>query len=83
MTDNSKTSIPIEYPLDALNTEKLFYDVEKNLDPINYKVKENSKHEFGIEYEKIIPSAGEIRLLGNRHRDCRYFSLGIDILKYF
>lgn len=64
------------FDLDALNPEKKFYDVEGLLDPINYKVKQNSKHEFGIEYEKVLPKEGEVRLLGNRHIDCRYYSLG-------
>jgi hypothetical protein len=66
------------FSVTGLNPDKKYYDVEENKDSINYKPRTNSKHEFGIEYEKIIPSEGEVRLLGNRHRDCRYYSLGIN-----
>jgi hypothetical protein len=65
-----------QFPVNAIEEEKKFYDVEENKDPINFKVRNNSKHEFGIEYEHVIPSEGEVRLLANRHRDCRYYSLG-------
>lgn len=68
-------NISLEFPINALNVEEKFLPYEAN-DPINYRIKKDSKHEFGKEYEKIIPSEGEVRLLGNRHRDCRYFSLG-------
>jgi hypothetical protein len=33
-------------------------------------------NEFGQEYEPIIPSEGEIRLIGNRNRDCSYQIIG-------
>ena len=55
-----------------------FYD-KMVQDPINWKKKRGSKHEFGIEVEKIIPEAAEIRLLGNRNRDCRYYQIGVDV----
>ncbi len=45
-----------------------FYDKPNFFDPINFKKKKSSNHEFGIEVEQIIPKDGEIRLLGNRHR---------------
>lgn len=65
----------LEFPLNSLNQGEKYQPIETS-DPINYRIKNNSKHEFGTEFEKIIPSEGEVRLLGNRHRDCRYFSLG-------
>ena len=43
---------------------------------MRYKKK---KGEFGYTPEVLIPSEGEIRLLGNRHRQCRYYSIGVDI----
>jgi len=49
-----------------------FYD-KMVQDPIDWKKKRGSKHEFGIDVEKITPDAAEIRLLGNRHRDCKYY----------
>ena len=36
--------------------------------PLHFKKNKNAKHEFGTEYESVIPSEGEIRLLGNRHK---------------
>lgn len=38
-----------------------------NLNPLHYRKKKGSTNEFGVEPEAIIPSEGEIRLLGNRH----------------
>jgi hypothetical protein len=79
MSDQIKRHLLLNYhfSVTGLNPEKKYHDSEENKDPINYKPRKNSKHEFGIEYEKIIPAEGEVRLLGNRHRDCRYYSLGI------
>ena len=68
------------YKFSVLNTEKKFHDIEKN-DPINYKLRSGSKHEFGLEYMQTVPSEGELRLLGNRHNDCRYYSLGLEMCK--
>jgi hypothetical protein len=68
------------YTLNSLNPEKKFADVETE-DTINYKLRDSSKHEFGLDYMKIVPSEGEVRLLGNRHRDCRYYSLGVEMCK--
>ena len=52
-----------------------FYD-KFNRNPLHWKKKKGSKHEFGVEYEAIIPKAGEIRLLGNRHNQCKYYRIG-------
>lgn len=68
------------YKFSALNNEKKFHDLEKD-DPINYKLRPNSSNEFGLEYIQIVPQEGEIRLLGNRHNDCRYYSLGLEMCK--
>lgn len=46
---------------------KTFYD-KFVYEPLNYRKKRGAKHEVGVEIEAIIPSADEIRLLGNRHR---------------
>lgn len=79
MSDNKTTNRtkPDQYTFSAINAEKKFFDLpQPKWDPITYKVRKDSKHEFGIEYMKIVPSEDEVRLLGNRHRDCRYYSLG-------
>jgi hypothetical protein len=64
----------------ALNTEKKYYDIEKD-DSVNYKLRDSSRHEFGLEYMKVVPSEGEVMLLGNKHRDCRYYSIGVEMCK--
>lgn len=66
--------------VNAVNAEKKFFDLELD-DPVNYKLKTNSSHEFGLEYEQILPSEGEVRHLGNRHIDCRYYSIGVEMCK--
>ena len=54
-----------------------YYD-KVNRDPLLFKKKAGAKHEFGIEYETIIPKEGEVRLLGNRARQCTYYRTGVD-----
>ena len=44
--------------------------------PLHWRKKKGSSHEFGMEYEAIIPKEGEVRLLGNRQRQCKYYSIG-------
>ncbi len=68
------------YKFTPLNNENKFHDVV-NDDPVNFKLRDKSTHEFGLEYMSIVPSEGEVRLLGNRHRDCRYFSIGVELCK--
>lgn len=62
----------------AQNLKATFFD--KNVyDPINWKKKRGAKHDVGVEVEKITPDAAEIRLLGSRHKSCRYYSIGVDL----
>ena len=44
------------------NYNKVWYNT------LHFKKKKNGNHDLGIEIEGVIPTAGEIRLLGNRHR---------------
>jgi hypothetical protein len=57
---------------------KAFYD-KMVYDTLSYKKKQGAKHEVGVEIEGIIPDAAEIRLLGNRHRQCKYYQIGVDV----
>jgi len=76
MADNKKKTLgELEFPLNSLNAEKSYYDFPY-FNPLHWKQRDNNKHEFGLEIERVIPTEGEVRLLGNRHRDCRYYSLG-------
>ena len=54
-----------------------FHDYHKVwYNTLHFKKKKNGNHDLGIEIEGVIPSAGEIRLLGNRHKQCLYYSIG-------
>ena len=48
-------------------------------DTLSYRKKHGAKHEVGVEIEGIIPDAAEVRLLGNRHRQCKYYQIGVDV----
>ena len=48
-------------------------------DPLHYKKKRGASHAVGVEVEAITPDADEIRLLGNRHRDCSYYQIGVEL----
>ena len=48
-------------------------------DTLEFKKKRGAKHEVGVEIEGIIPSKEEVRLLGNRHRQCKYYQIGVDV----
>jgi hypothetical protein len=49
-----------------------FYD-KMVYDTMAFKKKRGAKHEVGVEIEGVIPEAAEIRLLGNRHKQCKYY----------
>lgn len=55
-----------------------FYD-KFAYDPLDFKKKKTAANDIGIEPEAIIPSAEEIRLLGNRHRSCKYYQIGVEV----
>ena len=59
-----------------------YYDKPTFFNSLNFKKKKGTKNEFGIELEGIVPPEGEIRLLGNRHKQCTYYSIGVDGIKY-
>ena len=46
-----------------------FYDKFKDVyDEIDFKKKKGAKNATGADIEAIVPSEGEVRLLGNRNR---------------
>ena len=55
------------------NFDRLAYN------PLHFKRRKGGLHDVGLEIEGIIPSAGEIRLLGNRHKQCAYYRVGVDV----
>lgn len=57
---------------------KTYYDKLVH-EPLNFRRKRGGKHDIGLEIEGITPSAEEIRLLGNRHRQCKYYQIGVDV----
>ena len=66
---------------EGFNKEPRFYDKEDHYDQLIYEKIPDVSHEFGIQIRKIIPKEGEVRLLGNRHKDCMYYSMGLDICR--
>ena len=55
-----------------LPNHKTFYD-KMVYNPLFYKKKRGAKHEVGLELDAVMPDASEIRLLGNRHQQCKYY----------
>ena len=54
-----------------------FYDKAENFaNPLHYRKKKGGNHRVGTELEGIVPSEGEVRLLGNRNRQCNYYTIG-------
>ena len=58
-----------------------YYDkLETNGDPLHFKKRKGGKHLTGVDLDMIVPSASEVRLLGNRNRQCAYYSVGKSFL---
>ena len=57
---------------------KTYYD-KMVYDTMQFRKKRGASHEVGVEIEGIIPDAAEIRLLGNRHKQCKYYQIGVDV----
>ena len=54
-----------------------FYDkLENAYDELHFKKRKGAKHATGVDVESVLPSESEVRLLGNRHRQCAYYSIG-------
>ena len=59
-------------------TPPTYYD-KLTYNSLHFKKKRGGQHDVGVELEGVIPSAGEIRLLGNRHRQCAYYRVGVEV----
>ena len=57
---------------------KTFFDTNV-YNKLHFKKKRGGQHDVGVELEGVIPSSGEIRLLGNRHTQCQYYRVGVDV----
>ena len=62
-------------------TAPSYYD-KTYFNTLHFKKKRGSNNEFGIELDAVIPSEGEIRLLGNRNKQCAYYQMGITITMF-
>ena len=60
------------------NGKFTYYDTLQ-YNPLHYRKKKGGKHEFGVELEAIIPTAEEIRLIGNRNRQCKFYQIGVEL----
>ena len=52
---------------DAYQPGTYFDTLEANGDSLHFKKRKGAKHLTGVDLDMIVPSAGEVRLLGNRH----------------
>ena len=71
----------MSHKFESVNKESKFYDSPEYYDKLYYAKIAKSNDEFGPKMMKILPKEGEIRLLGNRHKDCLYFSVGLDLCR--
>ena len=69
------------FDFQALNKEKLFYDLPNYYDAVNFKPRKGGNNEFGTDVIKVVPAEGEVRLIGNRHRECLYYAIGLSKCK--
>ena len=54
-----------------------FYDeVENAYDPMHFKKRKGAKHQTGVDVDAVLPSESEVRMIGNRHRQCAYYQIG-------
>ena len=57
---------------------KKFYD-EMVYEELEFRKQKGADHSVGQVVEAITPTAEEIRLLGNRHKQCEYYRIGVDV----
>lgn len=61
----------------AANKSATFYDKLSDVyDDMHYKKRKGAQHRTGVDIEAVMPKEGEVRLLGNRHRQCSYYNIG-------
>ena len=65
----------------SINTEPKFFDVKDYFDSKFYTKIPKTNNEFGDQYMKVVPKEGEIRMLANRHKDCIYHSVGLELCR--
>ena len=59
------------------NKSATFYDKLSDVyDDMHFKKRKGAKHATGVDLEVVMPKEGEVRLLGNRHRQCQYYTIG-------
>lgn len=63
MTEHQAGKAPYYY-------DKLVYN------SLHYKKKKGGNHDIGLELDGVMPTPGEVRLLGNRHKQCLYYQIG-------
>ena len=66
-------------PKQATEASDYYDKVENSENPLHFKKRKGASHKAGVDLDMIIPSEGEIRLLGNRNRQCAYYSIGVDV----
>ena len=48
-----------------------FYDsLPANGDSLHFKKRKGAEHRTGLDIDMVMPEGGEVRLIGNRHKQC-------------
>ena len=60
--------------LKKIKMAKMEEKFHKARNPLHFKKRKEGSARFS--HDNIIPSEGEIRLLGNKHKTCMYYNIG-------
>ena len=66
-------------PSQPVDNPTWYDNLDENFNDVKFKKRKGAKNQFGQELEEIIPKDGEIRMLGNKHRQCLYYNIGTDV----
>ena len=62
------------------SAEDGYYDnLDNAYDSMHFKKRKGAKHATGVDVECVMPSESEVRMIGNRHRQCAYYQIGVDV----
>ena len=64
-----------------METTNTWFD-KNTYNPMHYRKKRGGDHSVGAQIEAITPSADEIRLIGNKHKNCNYYQIGVEVCQF-
>ena len=70
----------MSFNLKSKHDPETFYDtVEGQVDPLHFKQRKGAQNRCGVDLDMTVPKEGEVRLIGNRNRQCAYYMVGVDV----